>query len=118
MIAVMTPVDVRSTTATTSSKTVWRPSAGMCRGLWDCLRVSKVRDRACHVYVGSFTVNHITCQLTYNHYTTRMESDIVTSVFISRYINNCHKVIIEGMDGCVWTICIIYVTEIPNTNMG
>lgn len=99
MIAVMTPVGVRSTTATTSSRTVWRPSAGMCKGLWDCLRVSKVRDRTCRLYVGSFTVIHITCQLTYNQYTNRMESDIVTSVVISRYINNCVKVIIEGIDG-------------------
>lgn len=39
------------------------------------------------------------CQLMYNQYTNGMESDIVVSVVISRYINNCHEVMIEGMNG-------------------
>lgn len=46
MTAATTPAAARSTTAMSSSRTVWRPSAGMCKELWDWPKVSKVRGGA------------------------------------------------------------------------
>lgn len=61
MTAAMIPAAVRNTTAMSSSRIVLRPSAGMCKGLWDWPRVSKLVSQqwlCCLTLLCTWDVNH------------------------------------------------------------
>lgn len=66
-IAATTPAATRSTTVMRSSRTVWKPSAGMFKGLWDWPRVSKVRSGATVTCHSDTTLVFVNIVLSFKH---------------------------------------------------